>query len=357
MWPKLKWNTLKSETDKISAFELDREELHTFCAALDVPRYRADQLWRWLYVQRAADWGEMTNLPQELRQRLADGLALNASHVVHVEGEPGHTRKLLIELTDGALVETVLIVAQERRTVCLSTQVGCKFGCTFCASGQTGCLRNLTHGEIISQVVSAGQALDDAPSHIVFMGIGEPFDNYDAVLRAVRAINDNAGINIGARRITISTVGVVPGIQRLADEGLQVELSVSLHAVSDQIRSKLMPINKRYGVSQLLAACAAYTDKTGRIVTFEYTLMRNINDSEDQAHELARVLLPMKCRVNLIRLNPIGEFKTEPCPDSTVDIFIRVMREAGVNATYRDSRGRGINAACGQLRAQEMQAS
>ncbi len=348
---------MNTERDKESIFELNREELNAACTSLDAPRYRADQLWRWLYVQRAIEWEEMTNLPLAFRDRIAGHLDIKSARVARVDGEKGRTRKLLLQLPDGALVETVLIVAQTRRTVCVSAQVGCKFGCTFCASGQGGFHSNLTHGQIVSQVILAGREFEESPTHVVFMGIGEPFDNYQAVLQSIRTMNDNTGMNIGARRITISTVGVVPGIEQLSKEDLQVELSVSLHAATDEVRSKLMPINRRYPVSDLLAACSAYTRKTNRIITFEYSLMRNINDSEEQAHELVRILLPLKCRVNLIRLNPIDEFEAEACPDSTADMFIAILQKAGINTTYRNSRGRGINAACGQLRAQEMQDS
>ncbi len=225
---------------------LIKNEIAAFCQEAGQPSYRADQIWNWLYVKNATDWAQMKNLPAALRTQLAERFSLDSATEARIEGESGGTRKILLGLRDGERVEEVLIPADNRRTVCISSQAGCRFHCSFCASGQSGFRRNLDAGEIVGQVLLAWRGFGDKPTHVVVMGVGEPFDNYDAVLKAVRIINDQEGLCLGARRITISTAGVIPGIERLAEEGLQVELSVSLHAPSDSLRSELMPINRQY---------------------------------------------------------------------------------------------------------------
>ena len=329
---------------------LTRSELGKLCASLDMPAYRADQVWSWLYQQRVSGWEAMKNLPAGLRERLAGQFDILAVKPLKTEGQPGETRKILVELRDGERVEEVLIPARDRKTVCVSSQVGCRFACAFCASGQGGCVRSLEAGEIVGQVLLAWQEYGERPSNIVFMGMGEPFDNYEAVLTAVRILNDPAGINIGARHITISTSGVVPGIERLAGEGLQVELSVSLHAPDNVLRSRLMPVNRRYPLDELLAACRRYAAATRRIITFEYTLIRGVNDSRQQALALAKLLKPIPGRVNLIPLSPVDGFDGEAPAPETGAMFIEVLGQAGINATLRLSKGGKIQAACGQLR-------
>ena len=254
-------------------------------------------------------------------------------------------------LSDGERVEEVLIPADDRRTVCLSSQAGCRFHCAFCASGQAGFRRNLEAGEIVGQVLLAWRGFGEKPTHVVVMGVGEPFDNYDAVLQAVRLINDQDGLCIGARRITLSTAGVIPGIERLAGENLQVELSVSLHAPSDKLRSELMPINRTYPLNRLLKACEAYFAATKRLITFEYTLIENVNDQPPHAKELARRLSAFPCRVNFILLSPVEEYAGAPSSSSVAERFIQVLDKAGINATLRASRGTAVHAACGQLRS------
>jgi 23S rRNA (adenine2503-C2)-methyltransferase len=244
-----------------------------------------------------------------------------------------------------------MIPAADRRTLCLSSQVGCKFHCAFCASGQGGFQRQLSSGEIVQQVILASRLLGDRPTHVVYMGVGEPFDNYDAVLKSVRTLNHADGLGIGARRITISTCGVVPGIERLANEAIQVELSVSLHAPNDTVRNTLMPVNKSWPVAELLEACRAYAEQTHRIVTFEYTLIRGVNDREAEARELARRLAGLPCRVNLIPLSEVAEFNGKPSMPDAADLFIRTLAVRHVNATLRASKGTRIRAACGQLRS------
>ena len=328
-----------------------RAQLQAFCGEWGQPAYRANQLWGWLYQRQARTWAEMTNLPAAFRQGLAERLDLDAVQPLN-ESRDDRTAagKLLLKLRDGDGIETALIPAKDRRTVCVSSQVGCKFKCAFCASGQSGFKRNLDPGEIVGQVLAAARAFEEIPSHVVVMGIGEPFDNYDAVLMALRIVNDPEGLCIGARRITLSTCGVVPGIQRLAGEGLQFELSVSLHAPDDELRSRLMPVNRAYPLADLLAACKAYAEQTGRLITFEYTLIRDLNDTPEHARRLIERLRSIHARVNLIPLSPVQEFQgAAPLPQA-VEAFVKVLERAHINVTLRASKGSGVNAACGQLR-------
>jgi len=336
---------------------LSHAELDAMMAGLGEPTYRAGQLWRWLYIQKAADWSEMLNLPRTLRETLAARFTLLSAEAAETQGPPDDTRKILVDLPDREQVECVLIPARHGRTVCLSSQAGCRFHCAFCASGQAGFRRNLETGEMIGQFLLAAREWGQAPTHVVFMGIGEPMDNYDNVLKAVRILNDPDGLNIGARRITISTCGVVPGIERLSGEGLQVELSVSLHAADNSLRDRLMPVNKRYPVEQLMAACAAYSEKTGRIVTFEYTLIHGINDTPDDAKALANLLRSRMARVNLIPLSPVEEFPHQPPVPEAAERFAAVLERTGINVTLRQSRGCSLQAGCGQLRYRKGPAS
>jgi 23S rRNA (adenine2503-C2)-methyltransferase len=329
-------------------------DMDAVCREAGLPVYRANQILEWLYRRRVMDWNAMTNLPAALRADLAARFESVPGAIARVDAadERGDaTRKMLVALRDGQAVEAVLIPAEARRTVCVSTQVGCARACAFCASGQTGLERNLDAGEIVGQVLLAGALYGARITHVVFMGCGEPFDNTAAVLKAVRILNAPRGLGIGARHLTISTCGVVPGIERLAGEGLQVELSVSLHAPDDALRDRLMPVNRRYPLAVLLEACAAYTARTGRIITFEYTLIRGVNDSPRQARMLAERLVRFPCRVNAIPLSPVREFDGAPTQAADADAFIAILRRAGINTTLRASRGARLQAACGQLRA------
>jgi 23S rRNA (adenine2503-C2)-methyltransferase len=327
-----------------------REELAAVCKELGQSAYRAGQVWDWLYRQHVTAWDEMKNVPTALREALAERYELRSVQPLKQDGEHTGTRKILVELRDGECVEEVLIPARERRTVCVSSQVGCKFACVFCASGRGGWIRNLEAGEIVEELMLAWEDYGARPTNIVFMGMGEPFDNYDAVIKAIRIINDNKGLNIGIRHITISTSGVVPGINRLGSEGLQVELSVSLHAPDNALRSRLMPVNQRYPIEELIEACARHTESTGRIVTFEYTLIRDVNDTPDHAVRLAKLLKVLPCHVNLISLSPVDGYEGLPPLEGTSEIFKVQLAKVGINATYRVSKGGTIDAACGQLR-------
>jgi 23S rRNA (adenine2503-C2)-methyltransferase len=330
--------------------DLTRQELGRVCAELELPKYRAEQIWHWLYVQRATSWDVMNNLSIKLRAQLAEQYAVESVTAIEMHGDPADTRKILVGLPDGERVEEVLIPAPNRRTVCVSSQIGCRFGCAFCASGQAGFRRNLTAGEMVGQILLAGRVFVEPLTNVVFMGIGEPFDNYDAVLKTVRIINHKEGLNFGARRITISTCGIIPGIEKLAAEGLQVELSVSLHAATDELRTKLMPVNATYPLDALLAACKAYFDATKRLITFEYALIRGINDQPEHAKQLAGLLRQMPGRVNLIPLSPVEEYACEPSSEETAEMFMNILVKAGINTTLRRSKGGSLKAACGQLR-------
>ena len=338
----------RSEVDL--AYSLRREEVEAVCSELGQPSYRARQIWDWLYQKRVTAWSEMRNLPGALRDALAARLSLEPLRVSARETAPDGAARLVVELGDGRCVEQVLIPAGRRRTVCVSSQVGCRYGCVFCASGQAGFVRNLEAGEIVGQVLNAARLWGDRPTHVVFMGMGEPFDNYEQVLRAVRIINDPDGLRIGARRVTLSTCGLIPGIRKLAAEGLQVELSISLHAADDTVRSELMPVNRRYGIDALLVGCREYTERTGRIITFEYTLVKDRNDSNTDAEALVQRLARLQCRVNLIPLSPVQEYAGRRATPAAARHFAKILADAGINATLRHSKGADVQAACGQLR-------
>jgi 23S rRNA (adenine2503-C2)-methyltransferase len=335
---------------KIALQGLLPEELQILCKATGQPAFRGKQLWQWVQVQGATRWDQMGNLPRALKDKLAETHTPQPAKILKESGELGGTRKWLVGLDDGESIETVLIPARDRNTVCVSTQVGCKMGCAFCASAKCGYARNLSAGEIVAQVQLVAAALCKRPDNVVYMGMGEPFDNYDEVLKSVRLLNHPDGLNVGARRITISTSGVIPGIRRLASEGLQVELSVSLHAANSELRRKLMPIENKYPLDELLKECAAYTATTKRHITFEYTLVKGLNDSPQDAAELAARLRRFPCRVNLIPLSPVEEFQGEAPPRATMEAFLRVLERNGLEGTLRESKGKGLDAACGQLR-------
>ena len=312
--------------------------------------FRADQILQSLYRDYILDWDAATTLPKDFRETLKTEFPLTPCETLAVSESSDGTRKLLLGFEDGAAVETVPIPAAGRFTQGISTQVGCAMGCAFCASGSQGLVRSLSADEIVAEYM-AGKTFGEI-TNIVVMGMGEPFANYDETMRALKLINAGKGPNLGARHITISTCGVVPGFARLASEGIQFELSVSLHAPNDALRSQLMPVNWRWPIDELLEACAAYTRATKRIITFEYTVIKGVNDSRACANELARQVrrVPM-AKVNLIPLSPVShrpDFKT---PDEqTMLMFLDVLMKHGVQTMLRRSRGKDADAACGQLR-------
>ena len=322
----------------------------------DEPGYRAGQLHEWLYEHPVLTTDDMTNLPSTLRARLADDLW---PFEVETEqrSDSGTTRKWLLRAPDGVAYESVLMGYPSRVTLCLSSQAGCALGCTFCATGQFGFDRHLAPGEIAAQLAFAradlaAHPMPDCPdrvTNVVFMGMGEPLANYDHVRESLRRMIEV--MDLGARSITVSTVGVVPGMRRLADEPWQVNLAVSLHAADDELRSRLVPINRRYPLADVEAAAAEYFQKKGRRVSVEWTMIDGVNDSDDQAMRLAPIARRLRAHVNLIAMNPTPLTDSHPSPATRIRGFVSVLEDQGVNVTVRDTRGRDIDAACGQLRA------
>ncbi len=316
--------------------------------------FRADQILQALYRDYITDWDQATTLPKDFREALKVEFPLTKCETLDVSKSTDGTQKLLLGFEDGNAVETVLIPATGRFTQCISTQVGCAMGCAFCASGACGVIRSLTADEIVAEYM-AGRRLGEI-TNIVVMGMGEPFANYDETMRALKLINAGRGPNLGARHITLSTCGVVPGFQRLAAEGIQFELSVSLHAPNDDLRSQLMPVNKKWPIDELLRACADYTTATKRIITFEYTVIKGVNDSRACAEELARQVrrVPM-AKVNLIPLSPVEHRPDFQTPDeATLLMFLDVLMKNRVQTMLRRSRGKDKDAACGQLRLRNL---
>lgn len=331
---------------------LTLEELEAFAVEMGEPRYRGRQLALWIYGRRAASAAQMTDLPQPVRRRLEELAAISRLSLVRLsDAAQDHTTKALLRLPDGATLETVLMRYDDgRRTVCVSTQVGCAMGCTFCATGLAGFVRNLSAGEITDQVLFLQQETGERVTHVVFMGMGEPLANYDATRRAVHLLNAPYGVRIGMRHLTISTVGLVPQIRRLAQERLQLTLAISLHAATDELRSRLVPANRRWPIAEVLSAARQYAETTGRRVTFEYVLMAGVNDGEDDARRLARLLSGWGAHVNVIPWNPVHGTRFRRPPANAVSRFARVLRSGGISATVRLDRGVDIDAACGQLR-------
>lgn len=330
-----------------AAFDTGPDDLADLLA--DQPRYRVQQVWRglWERGQRPAD---MTDLPRDLRQRLEGALPPALSELTRSVSGDGQTTKWLWALADGGRVETVLMLYPERATVCVSSQAGCAMGCSFCATGQAGFSRHLSAGEIVEQVVNARrEAMPRRLGNVVFMGMGEPLANYDRVWRAVTLLHDNLGLS--ARHITISTVGVVPGIRRLAAETLPVNLAVSLHAARDELRNKIVPLNRRYPLSVLTGACAEYRAAKNRRLSFEWALIDGVNDTPRDAAELAELALPLGAHVNVIPLNPTPGYAGQGTAPVGVAAFRDWLLAHGVNATVRANRGTDIDAACGQLAA------
>jgi len=334
----------RSDIKDISLVELT-ERLK--CSGLE--SYRARQIFNWLYSKTVRSFEEMTDLPEDLRAFLKKHFHIIRFSVLDQRRSTlDGTSKYLFKLEDANTIEAVFLPEGERNTICLSSQVGCKYGCKFCASAPFGFIRNLTSSEIIEEVLAVKSLHPGARiTNLVFMGIGEPMDNYDNVLKAVRIFNSKDAFNIGARRITLSTCGIVPGIEALEKEALQIELSVSLHSAKDAVRSALVPINKKYPIKDLIAACRHYTETTGRVITFEYVLLEGINSSEDDAVALAKLLKRMMCKVNIISYNDI---RAKGYSESSPGAFIRVLRDNGLNVTRRKSKGADIDAGCGQLR-------
>ena len=339
-------------------YDLSLPELEARVADLGFPAYRGRQIWTWAYRQLVTDYLEIGNIPSALRDALATDSPISLLEPVRtVATDDEETIKTLYRTADDQVLETVLMLYPNRATVCVSCQVGCAVGCAFCATGLMGLARNLSAGEMVAQVVGAAREArlrGRDLTNIVMMGMGEPLQNYVETMKFIRIVHDPAGLDIGARRITVSTSGIVPKIDALAEEPLQINLAVSLHAPNDELRSQLVPINRRYPIANLLAAVDRYTAKTGRRVSFEYALMRGINDSDATAQDLATLLRGRLCHVNIIPLNPVDVLPYERPDPEGIERFAHVLRTAGIPTTVRYSRGLDIDAACGQLRAKEL---
>lgn len=342
---------LTPASDRTDLKGLTLAELEALFASLGEPRYRADQLAAWVFQRGVTSFDEMTDLPQGLRERLAERATIGTCTIVASERSAiDGTEKLLIEYGDGARIEAVILRDEERLTGCVSTQVGCRFGCLFCATGSMGFVRDLSAGEIVEEVMALGRESEpERVGNLVFMGMGEPLDNYDATLAAVRIANAAWGLGIGARRITISTAGHTPGIRRLAQEPLQLGLAVSLNAASQKTRAEIMPIAQEFPIDELRSAIEHYTRATGRMVTLEYVLLRGVNDSREAAVGLAGFARDLPCKINLICYNEVSSAAYAPPAEGTVRRFFAYLRASCPTVVRRISRGSDISAGCGQL--------
>lgn len=330
---------------------LNNEELAEWVRENSLPAFRAKQIFSWLHKSGVSDFSEMSNVSKELRNKLSEEFYISSCEIEnkYVSAIDG-TVKYLFRLSDGEFLETVIMKYKYGYTICVSSQVGCKMGCRFCASTLAGFKRNLTAGEIESQLHSAQKDLGIRISHIVLMGIGEPLDNFDNVLRFIENVNSEDGLNISVRNITLSTCGIVPRIKDLMKHDLQLTLTISLHAPNDKIRSKIMPVNDRWKINEVIAACREYAEFTSRRVSFEYTLIKDVNDTPECAEELSKLLKGMLCHVNLIPVNNVEERKNIRSSDKSVNKFLHILQKNGINATIRRTLGSDINASCGQLR-------
>ncbi|WP_409275608.1 23S rRNA (adenine(2503)-C(2))-methyltransferase RlmN [Neobacillus sp. SCS-31] len=346
--------TNSEEQQKPSIYSLQLHELKDWLTTQGEKPFRAEQIFEWLYNKRAVSFEEMSNLSKSLREKLEDNFNLTTLTTAIQQTSADGTIKFLFELHDGYSIETVLMRHDYGNSVCVTTQVGCRIGCTFCASTLGGLKRHLEAGEIVAQVVKVQKALDETNervSSVVIMGIGEPFDNYDNMLSFLKIINHDKGLNIGARHITVSTSGIIPKIYQFADENMQINFAISLHAPNTELRSRLMPINKAYKLDDLMKAVRYYIDKTGRRISFEYGLFGKVNDQIEHAEELANLLKGLKCHVNLIPVNYVPERDYVRTPKDQIFAFEKALKNRGINVTIRREQGHDIDAACGQLRA------
>jgi 23S rRNA (adenine2503-C2)-methyltransferase len=331
--------------------ELDRPELEDALAELGAPRFHGRQIFHWIHRRGVTDPAQMTDLGQALRRTLGEQSTISSPAVVARQVSSDGTTKFLLGLADGREIEAVYIPDTPAQTFCISTQVGCAMACAFCLTGKMGLARHLTAGEIAGQVRVLAQetGLASTAFNIVFMGMGEPLHNYDATMKAIRMLADEQGLAVHPRRITLSTVGVLPAMERLAGEAIMPNLAVSLHATTDASRSAIVPINKKYGLEQLIEACRQFPLAKRRRITFEYVLLSGVNDTPEDARRLAKLLSGIKAKVNLLPLNAAPGIPFERPSDDRVNAFARILAEKGVTVSVRRSRGRDIRAACGQL--------
>ena len=334
--------------------DYDLEDLKKELENIGEKKFRAEQIFKWLYVEKVKEFDEMTNLSLELREKLKNEYDICNFKILRKQESSDGTKKYLFDVLDGNAIESVLMEYHHGRTICVSSQIGCKMGCKFCASTGLKFARNLTAGEIVEQILAVEQDTGYKISNVVFMGIGEPFDNYDNVMQAIKIINNQKGLSIGARHISISTSGLVPMIYKFTDEELQCTLSISLHATNDKKRSEMMPINNRYNIKELMEACKYYIEKTNKRISFEYALAKDNNDNLDDAKELVKLLKGMLCHVNLIPINKIENGKYTKSSNENIIRFRDYLNEKGITATIRRELGSDIDAACGQLRRKNL---
>ena len=345
------------ETDKTLIYDLNISQLSEQLTEMGEPAYRTSQIWKGLYQQLWDHPDQFSNLPNSLRQKLSDRFSFNSLSPVKLQtSKDGETIKTLFTLPDGNAIEAVLMLYNNRRTLCISTQAGCAMGCVFCATGQMGFRKHLTSGEIVEQVLYYARQLkqrDERVTNIVIMGMGEPFHNYANTMAAIDRLNDQEGFRLGERRFTISTVGLIPAIRQFTKEKRQINLAISLHAALDEQRSALLPVNKKYPIRDLIQACRDYTDSTGRRITFEWALINNVNDSVETARELGRLIKGMLCHVNVIPLNPTRKYRGIATTRQRAEEFKVELEKVGIACTIRIRRGIDIQAGCGQLATEE----
>lgn len=337
---------------KIKDYNL--EELKQELIELGEKPYRAEQIFKWLYIEKVKDFDEMTNLSLELREKLKSNYSMSNFKIIKKQESSDGTKKYLFDVLDGNAIETVLMEYHHGKTICVSSQIGCKMGCKFCASTGIKFVRSLTAGEIVEQIIAVEQDENCRISNIVFMGIGEPLDNYDNVVKAIRIINNAKGLNIGARHISVSTSGLVPKIYKLAEENISCTLSISLHATDNEKRSKMMPVNDAYPIEELIKACKDYIKATNRRISFEYALAKDNNDNLEDAKELVKLLKGMLCHVNLIPINKIENGQYSKSTNENIIKFRDYLNDHGIVATIRRELGSDIDAACGQLRRKSL---
>jgi len=331
------------------------EQLKEEFLKLGEKAYRAEQVFKWLYVDCVLSFDDMTNLSKELREKLKQEFSMHNFKILKKQESADGTKKYLFDLLDGNAIETVLMEYHHGKSICVSTQVGCKMGCKFCASTGIKFVRDLTAGEIVEQILAVQKDVNDKISNVVFMGIGEPLDNFDNVVNAIAIMNNQKGLSIGARHISISTSGLAPKIYELADRNLQCTLSISLHSTTDAKRSEMMPVNKKYNIEELIKACKYYIDKTNRRISFEYALAKDNNDNLEDALGLVKLLKGMLCHVNLIPINKIENGNYTKSSNENIMKFRDYLNSKGIVATIRRELGSDIDAACGQLRRKNLQ--
>ncbi len=334
--------------------DFDLQDLEEEIIKIGEKKFRALQIFKWIYIEKVKSFDDMTDLSLEFREKLKENYSICNFEIIKKQESSDGTKKYLFNLSDGNAIETVLMEYKHGKSICVSSQIGCKMGCKFCASTGIKFVRNLTAGEIVEQIIAVEQDVDDRISNVVFMGIGEPLDNYDNVIKAIRIINNQKGLAIGARHISISTSGIVPKIYDLAKENIQCTLSISLHATNDQKRSSMMPVNNSYNISELIKACKDYVKTTNRRISFEYALAKDKNDNLDDAKELAKLLRGIICHVNLIPINKIENGQFIKSSNENIIKFRDYLNDKGIVATIRRELGSDIDAACGQLRRKNL---